>query len=161
MSGKVKILGAVFAAAAVVLFFVLKHGIPVSQKDGTDGTMEDSVRSEIQKQFEGAASILNKDAPKKMDEATILLKADAGPGLLMTYRYALSGVGMELSSLAESSRRSVTERVRQTGDMRDYMEYGASYRYIYEDSSGKELFRFTVDGPSCLRAEAEKKKPEQ
>lgn len=65
MSGKVKILGAVFAAAAVVLFFVLKHGIPVSQKDGTDGTMEDSVRSEIQKQFEGAASILNKDAPKK------------------------------------------------------------------------------------------------
>ena len=144
MSGKVKILGAVFAAAAVVLFFVLKHGIPVSQK-----------------QFEGAASILNKDAPKKMDEATILLKADAGPGLLMTYRYALSGVGMELSSLAESSRRSVTERVCQTGDMRDYMEYGASYRYIYEDSSGKELFRFTVDGPSCLRAEAEKKKPEQ
>jgi len=161
MSGKVKILGAVLAAAAVVLFFVLKHGTPVSQKDGTGGTMEDSVRSEIQKQFEGAASILNKDAPKKMDEATTLLRADAGPGLLMTYRYALSGVGMELSSLAESSRRSVTERVCQTGDMRDYMEYGASYRYIYEDSDGKELFRFTVDGSSCLRSDAEKKKTEQ
>ena len=143
MSGKAKILGAVLAAAAAVLFFVLKHGTPVPQ---------------------GAASILNKDAPKKMDEATTLLRADAGPGLLMTYRYALSGVSggeTELSSLAESSRRSVTERVCQTGDMRDYMEYGASYRYIYEDSDGKELFRFTVDGSSCLRSDAEKKKTEQ
>lgn len=92
MSGKAKILGAVLAAAAAVLFFVLKHGTPVPQKDGPGGAMEDSVRSEIQKQFEGAASILNKDAPKKMDEATTLLRADAGPGLLMTYRYALSGV---------------------------------------------------------------------
>lgn len=55
----------------------------------------------------------------------------------------------------------MTERVRQTGDMRDYMEYGASYRYIYEDSDGKELFRFTVDGSSCLRSDAEKKKTEQ
>ena len=164
MSGKAKILGAVLAAAAAVLFFVLKHGTPVPQKDGPGGAMEDSVRSEIQKQFEGAASILNKDAPKKMDEATTLLRADAGPGLLMTYRYALSGVSggeTELSSLAESSRRSVTERVCQTGDMRDYMEYGASYRYIYEDSDGKELFRFTVDGSSCLRSDAQKKKSEQ
>lgn len=164
MSGKAKILGAVLAAAAAVLFFVLKHGTPVPQKDEPGGAMEDSVRSEIQKQFEGAASILNKDAPKKMDEATTLLRADAGPGLLMTYRYALSGVSggeTELSSLAESSRRSVTERVCQTGDMRDYMEYGASYRYIYEDSDGKELFRFTVDGSSCLRSDAEKKKTEQ
>ena len=158
MSGKAKILGAVLAAVAAVLFFVLKHGTPVPQKDGSGGAVEDSVRSEIQKQFEGAASIL------KMDEATTLLRADAGPGLLMTYRYALSGVSggeTELSSLAESSRRSVTERVCQTGDMRDYMEYGASYRYIYEDSDGKELFRFTVDGSSCLRSDAEKKKTEQ
>lgn len=62
MSGKAKILGAVLAAAAAVLFFVLKHGTPVPQKDGPGGAMEDSVRSEIQKQFEGAASILNKDA---------------------------------------------------------------------------------------------------
>lgn len=164
MSGKAKILGAVLAAVAAVLFFVLKHGTPVPQKDGSGGAVEDSVRSEIQKQFEGAASILNKDAPKKMDEATTLLRADAGPGLLMTYRYAFSGVSggeTELSSLAESSRRSVTERVCQTGDMRDYMEYGASYRYIYEDSDGKELFRFTVDGSSCLRSDAEKKKTEQ
>ena len=57
MSGKAKILGAVLAAAAAVLFFVLKHGTPVPQKDGPGGAMEDSVRSEIQKQFEGAASI--------------------------------------------------------------------------------------------------------
>lgn len=65
MSGKAKILGAVLAAVAAVLFFVLKHGTPVPQKDGSGGAVEDSVRSEIQKQFEGAASILNKDAPKK------------------------------------------------------------------------------------------------
>ena len=51
MSGKAKILGAVLAAAAAVLFFVLKHGTPVPQKDGPGGAMEDSVRSEIQKQF--------------------------------------------------------------------------------------------------------------
>ena len=145
MSGKAKILGAVLAAAAAVLFFVLKHGTPVPQKDGPGGAMEDSVRAQLQ-------------------IPTTLLRADAGPGLLMTYRYALSGVSggeTELSSLAESSRRSVTERVCQTGDMRDYMEYGASYRYIYEDSDGKELFRFTVDGSSCLRSDAEKKKTEQ
>ena len=63
MSGKAKILGAVLAAAAAVLFFVLKHGTPVPQKDGPGGAMEDSELSVIQKQFEGAASILINDAP--------------------------------------------------------------------------------------------------
>ena len=99
---------------------------------------------------------MNKDVPKKLDNVTTLLGAEAGPDLLLTYRYALSGVpeGKEaLSRTAEESRRAVTDRVCRTRDMRDFMEYGAAYRYIYVSSAGEDLFSFTVDEAVCLKNE--------
>lgn len=158
MTRSVKILCAVLGAAAVsaVLIFALKPSAPAPEKGGAGSSMEASVREEIHKQFTVAAGVLNKDVPKKLDDVTTLLGAEAGPDLLLTYRYALSGLpgGKEdLSRTAEESRRTVTDKVCRTRDMRDFMEYGAAYRYIYESAAGEELFRFTVDEAACLKHE--------
>ena len=93
--------------------------------------LEESFRDlkvEIAKRFAQAADLLNKDAPKTLQPAAAL---DTAP---------------------------VIERTCSVPEMRDYMQYGVFYTYVYEDGQGKEIMSLTVDEAACEAHEREKAK---
>ena len=57
-------------------------------------------------------------------------------------------------SLKATSGNTVVAEVCRTPELRDYMDHGAWYRYIYADPEGGKLLDFEVDEAACVKREA-------
>ncbi len=101
------------------------------------------LKMEIAKRFAQAADILNSDAPKQLQPGIVLKGVEVGEGPSMTYRYVVEKGVVRLEA------EPVTERTCGIPEMRDYMQYGVFYKYVYEDGQGKELLSLTVDEAAC------------
>ena len=117
--------------------------------------LEESFRDlkvEIAKRFAQAADLLNKDAPKTLQPGIVLKRVEVGEGPSMTYHYVLENGAAALDTAP------VIERTCSVPEMRDYMQYGVFYTYVYEDGQGKEIMSLTVDEAACEAHEREKAK---
>ena len=79
-------------------------------------------------------------------------RVEVGEGPSMTYHYVLENGAVELDTAP------VIERTCSVPEMRDYMQYGVFYTYVYEDGQGKEIMSLTVDEAACEAHEREKAK---
>ena len=66
--------------------------------------------------------------------------------------------GLEENGAAALDTAPVIERTCSVPEMRDYMQYGVFYTYVYEDGQGKEIMSLTVDEAACEVHEREKAK---
>ena len=92
--------------------------------------LEESFRDlkvEIARRFAEAADLLNKDAPKTLQPGIVMKRVEVGEGPSMTYHYVLENGAVELDTAP------VIERTCSVPEMRDYMQYGVFYTYVYED----------------------------
>lgn len=125
--------------------------------DGITGrkSFDDAVRHEIRKNFEAACDELNKGiAEKKEREPLALTYVEVGDGPSMTYLYTVSKEAMNGFS-KENMRIKVSSAVCGVPEMRDYMQYGVYYTYVYQDEDGKGLFQMRVDDKLCTMIEQE------
>ncbi|MDO5536729.1 MAG: hypothetical protein Q4F72_04290 [Desulfovibrionaceae bacterium] len=109
------------------------------------------LRREVRKNFEQAAEMLNSQAAEHANEPARLAKAEVGDGPSMIYHYALRR--SETAVPAEADARAVLlEQTCAVPEMRDYMQYGVYYVFVYADET-EELFRVRVDEEACKRHE--------
>ena len=87
-----------------------------------------------------------------MQPGIVLKRVEVGEGPSMTYHYVLENGAAALDT------EPVVERTCSVPEMRDYMQYGVFYTYVYEDGQGKELLSLTVDEAACEAHEREKAK---
>ncbi len=154
--------GLLLAVAAVALaafaFGVWKLMPGFAGRGGSapaDG-MESDIRKAVEEKFREAARLLEPQLPRRLNDEVTLVGVQAGPGPAMTYRYVLHAAvdGADLDVKARLAQSTVVAEVCRTPELRDYMDHGAWYRYIYADPGGRKILDFEVDEAACVKREA-------
>lgn len=123
---------------------------PVPVVSGLEESYRD-LRAEVRKRFEEAAQQLNAETPKSFGDIITLRKVEVGEGPSMLYYYTVKGSEFREG---QEARSAVLDRVCSLPEMRDYMQYGVHYDYIYESAEGARLFDFVISEQACKAHEA-------
>ena len=151
------------AVAAVIALATFAFGVwklmpGFASRDGSGSadSMENDIRKAVEEKFLEAARLLEPQLPRRLNDEVTLVGVQAGPGPTMTYRYtlhaAVEGTGADVK--ARLAQNTVVAEVCRTPELRDYMEHGAWYRYIYADPAGRQILDFEVDEAACMQREA-------
>lgn len=125
---------------------------PVPVVSGLEESYRD-LRAEVRKRFEEAARQLNAETPKSFGDLITLRKVEVGEGPSMIYYYTVRGSEFREG---QEARAAVLDQVCSLPEMRDYMQYGVHYDYIYETAEGARLFDFVISEEACKAHEAAK-----
>lgn len=105
------------------------------------------MRAAIRANFEQVAADLNAQAAEHADAPFRLSRAEVGDGPSMIYYYTLAG-GETLPD-----EQTLLARLAASGctvpEMRDYMEYGVSYIFVYSYEQSGEFRRLRLDDNVC------------
>ena len=154
--------GLLAVAAAVALaafaFGVWKLMPGFASRGGAEpaDSMESDIRKAVEEKFRDAARLLETQLPRRLNDEVTLVGVQAGPGPAMTYRYIRHAAvdGADLDVKARLAQNAVVAEVCRTPELRDYMDHGAWYRYIYADPAGRQILDFEVDEAACVKREA-------
>ena len=151
------VVAAVIALAAFAFgVWKLMPGFASRDGSGSADSMENDIRKAVEEKFLEAARLLEPQLPRRLNDEVTLVGVQAGPGPTMTYRYtlhaAVEGTGADVK--ARLAQNTVVAEVCRTPELRDYMEHGAWYRYIYADPAGRQILDFEVDEAACMQREA-------
>ncbi|MCR5259098.1 MAG: hypothetical protein K6E40_13195 [Desulfovibrio sp.] len=153
----------VLAVAAVIALMAFAFGVwklmpGFASRGGAEPAdgMESDIRRAVEEKFREAARLLEPQLPRRLNDEVTLVGVQAGPGPTMTYRYVLHVAvdGADLDVKARLAQNTVVAEVCRTPELRDYMDHGAWYRYIYADPEGGKLLDFEVDEAACVKREA-------
>ena len=151
------------AGAAVIALVAFAFGVwklmpGFASRDGSGSadSMENDIRKAVEEKFLEAARLLEPQLPRRLNDEVTLVGVQAGPGPTMTYRYTLHAAveGTDADVKARLAQNTVVAEVCRTPELRDYMEHGAWYRYIYADPAGRQILDFEVDEAACVKREA-------
>ena len=154
------------AVAAVIALVAFAFGVwklmpGFDSRGGSGGSgpadsMESDIRKAVEEKFREAARLLEPQLPRRLNDEVTLVGVQAGPGPTMTYRYVLHVAmdGADLDVKARLAQNTVVAEVCRTPELRDYMDHGAWYRYIYADPEGRKVLDFEVDEAACVKREA-------
>ncbi|MCR5169894.1 MAG: GspS/AspS pilotin family protein [Desulfovibrio sp.] len=150
--------GAAVIALATFAFGVWKLMPGFASRGGSEpaDSMESDIRKAVEEKFREAARLLEPQLPRRLNDEVTLVGVQAGPGPTMTYRYVLHVTvdGADLDVKARLAQNTVVAEVCRTPELRDYMDHGAWYRYIYADPEGRKVLDFEVDEAACAKREA-------
>ena len=151
------------AGAAVIALMAFAFGVwklmpGFASRGGADpaDSMENDIRKAVEEKFLEAARLLEPQLPRRLNDEVTLVGVQAGPGPTMTYRYTLHAAVEDTDAdvKARLAQNTVVAEVCRTPELRDYMDHGAWYRYIYADPAGRQILDFEVDEAACMQREA-------
>jgi len=94
-----------------------------------------------------AGARFNRKLPMNVDPSTVLERVST-EGTRLTYHYKVDLVAANVPAAAiEGLRTKVRTNVCQSGDMREVISVGGSYRYLWNDRAGAQLAELLVS--SC------------
>lgn len=99
-----------------------------------------------------AAAKLNSQAPKKLDEITILTRAEAIDGKVLAIHYKLDKFRTYEKQFDFQTAKSVVVKSTcktQEGKTDTVLHRGMSFRFIYTADDGREIGRFDVARKDC------------
>ena len=109
----------------------------------------------LQRELSEAANAVNASSPRMIDNITRLDGARAGPGLLFTYEYTLTGIRVSLLSptTLQSLRWRLSANVRQAAcagtALKPMLRLGTTVRFDYRDRDGGQLALVSVSSADC------------
>ena len=100
-----------------------------------------------------AASQLNAQAPKKLDDVTTLVRAEAVSGSKLVTFYSLKEFDSYASNFSFSRLKSVISKQicdKQKSKKPSALSMGMSHVYVYTRENGTEISRFEISSKDCL-----------
>lgn len=150
------VLTALICVAIYAALFVAGNEGNTLGSSSSDGASDKNV-AQVENELQTAATEINRDAPILVDEYTRLDGAVAGPGRALTYRYTLieTDVDQVLESVLHDFEENMTQVLRSTTcddpGMRYLLNSGVRLVYTYNDSMGRFVTQFEVNGRDCSR----------
>ncbi|WP_314383191.1 hypothetical protein [Pseudomonas brenneri] len=137
----------------VLLFVVAIAGVVGKQIGGEMG--RPSKAETLSKLVTEAAAKLNAQAPKKLDEITTLVRAEASMGQRLTIYYTLENYDAYAKDFSlDRVRSAVTKNAcdkNKVGKGPSPLSLGMFYTYVYSRENGKVIGRFEVSQQDCYR----------
>ena len=137
------IVGGIAAAAAITVTLILTLGGEdgPSSASGGSSSYTSSLNSNVQREIQQAAVILNRNTPQRMDEYTELVAVEAGP-MELIYKYRVSinlnrGQWQQVESV-------VRQGIRSNAETRNLLDMNVKMTYEYRGPTGSIGHRFTV-----------------
>lgn len=138
---------------AILLFVVTIAGVVGKQIGGAMG--KPSKAETLSVLVTKAAEKLNAQAPKKLDEITTLVRAEASMGRRLTVYYTLENYDAYAKDFSlDRVRSAVTENACGTdkvGKGPSPLSLGMLYTYVYSRENGKAIGQFEVSQQDCYR----------
>lgn len=119
-----------FVVASLLVYFL------------ASGVFDKSPEEQLQLLSKG----LNEKCPMMVDDIT-RLDSTQSEGLFLTYFYTLKGVEKSMGdfSAAESEiSGQILEQIKTTPDMKALRDIHVTFRYVYRDQNGEDLFDLTI-----------------
>ncbi len=108
----------------------------------------------IERELEKAAEDINRDAPKRLDDITVLTHAEAGPGKKITYFYELAIPAAD-QPITPEDKTNLTESIRNgfcaEEDMRKMQQEGVEFAYSYVGPSQKPFVTISSQTFECVQ----------
>ncbi|UNY42247.1 hypothetical protein PP918_gp39 [Pseudomonas phage UFJF_PfDIW6] len=138
----------------VLLFVVTIAGVVGKQIGGELG--KPSKAETLSKLVSEAAAKLNAQAPKKLDEITTLVRAEASIGQRLTIYYTLENYDAYAKDFSLDRVRSAAIKNAcdkdKGGKGASPLSLGVIYTYVYTRENGKAIGKFDVSQKDCYRA---------
>lgn len=137
----------------VGIFFAVIAGSIGRQLGGE--LLKPSKAETLSKLVSEAAANLNAQAPKKLDEITTLVRAEASMGQRLTVFYTLENYDAYAKDFSlDRVQSAVTKNAcdKDRGDKGSSpLSLGMIYAYVYTRENGKTVGRFEVSQQDCYR----------
>lgn len=93
--------------------------------------------------LQAAADEINKKTPLKLDEFTTLERADVGDNKTLSYVYTAH---VELTEAQKQFlKNTVTQNVRSDKGMKQLLDLGVTFRYVYYDEQKRLVLDFSIN----------------
>jgi len=96
----------------------------------------------------------NESLPRKIDDASVLVSTDAGPGREFTYRYSLPNhytIDLDFGFFVKTMEQRLVEQACAYEGTSTFLKGNVSINYAYVDKGGMPLHTFTVKPADCIK----------
>lgn len=137
-----------------ILFFVITIAGVIGKQIGGELSKPNKAES-LSKLVTEAAAKLNAQAPKELDEVTVLVRAEASMGRKLTIYYTLKNYDSYATEFSlDRVRSAVTKNAcnkEKSSKTSSPLALGMTYAYVYTRENGKPVGRFEINQEDCYR----------
>lgn len=142
------------AVSWIALLFVVTIAGVVGKQIGGELSRPSKAET-LSKLVSEAAAKINAQSPKKIDEITTLVRAEASMGQRLTIYYTLTNYDVYAQNFSlDQVKSAVTKNAcdkDKGGKGYSPLSQGVIYTYVYTRENGKTIGRFEVSQQDCYR----------